>query len=83
MSEKNSSRETGGDGSHGQPISCETFAVFNSYDSMHTEHSQQSVSIWDSETRNESVSGNHQGKDGNETCMDIGGDRRGTIPGMV
>ena len=71
------------DGSHGQPISCETFAVFNAYDSMHSKHTQQLVSIWDFETRGESVSRTHQGKDGTETNMDIEGDRGGTIPSMV
>ena len=45
LSEKNPPRETGGDGSHGQPIPCETSIVLNAYDSMHSEHTQQSISI--------------------------------------
>lgn len=81
--EENPSRETGGDGSHGKFFSCETSAVFNANDSMHSEHTQQAVSVWDSEARCESISGTHQGKNGTETSMDIEGERGGTIPGMV
>ena len=83
LSEKNPSRETGGDGSHGQSIPSEASAVLNANDSMHSEHPKQPVSIWNPEAGNESISWTHQGKDCTEASMDIEGDRGGTIPDMV
>lgn len=45
LSEKNPDIKTGGDDSHGQPIPCKASSVLNAYDSMHSEHPKQLVSI--------------------------------------
>ena len=83
MSEKNPPRETGGDGSHGQSIPYEAFLVLNAHDSMHSEHPQQPVLVWDLEARGEPVSWSHQGKDCTEISMDFKGDGGGTFLGLV
>ena len=83
MSEKNHSRETGGDGSHAQSIPSEASTVLNANDSMHSEHPKKLVSIWNTEACGESVSWTHQGEDCTKASMDIEGYRGGTIPDMV
>nr|POE51218.1 hypothetical protein CFP56_14657 [Quercus suber] len=81
--EEKSSRKTCRDGGHGEPLPSEAFIVLNANNSMHSEHSQQPVLVWDPKPHGEFVSWAHQGEECTEASMDIEGDRGGTILDMV
>ena len=82
FAEENSSREAYRNGSHGESVQGEDPAVLSPIDSTHARYMQRPRFDGSAETCSESFSRDHSREERSETCMDVEGDRGGTIPDL-